>query len=247
MYLKNLLIKLLPFSWWVSIQNFRHRFRLVKFNKFSTQQIFEKIYATGAWGNSNDPNQPFFSGTGSHDSETVTVYLQSVKDFLNGFEQKPHVVDLGCGDFSIGSQLRDACGTYIACDIVPKLIDFNKQKYASLDVDFRVVDLTEDILPSAEIVFIRQVLQHLSNEQILRCLPQLCTNYKYLVLTEHLPFNSDFRHNVNLSSGKEVRLQFTSGIVLTSPPFNIKPIRQKKICEVSEKDGLIVTTMYQFY
>jgi SAM-dependent methyltransferase len=245
MKLKQLMIKMLPFSLRMRIQNFRHAFRLAKFKNLSTQQLFEKIYETGAWGKSNDPLQPYFSGSGSHTDEIVSPYLKAMEGFLGGFDKKPRVVDLGCGDFSIGSKLRHLCDDYIACDIVPKLIDFNHQKFASFNVDFRILDLTKDELPTAEIVFIRQVLQHLSNKQILQALPQLSSKYQYLVLTEHLPSNSDFQPNLELSVGKEVRLQFNSGIVLTSPPFNLKVKMQKKVCEVPENNGLIVTTIYQ--
>jgi 2-polyprenyl-3-methyl-5-hydroxy-6-metoxy-1,4-benzoquinol methylase len=245
MYLKQILLKILPFSCLVRIQNFRHTFQIAKFKKLSTQQLFEKIYETDAWGKSNDPLQPYFSGSGSHTSEIVAPYLKAVEDFLGEFEKKPNVVDLGCGDFSIGSKLRQLCDNYIACDIVPQLIDFNKTQFASLGVDFRVLDLTKEELPTAEIVFIRQVLQHLSNKQIAQALPQLCLKYKYMVLTEHLPKQSDFQHNLDLSVGKEIRLQFNSGIVLTSPPFNMKVKMQKKVCEAPENGGLIVTTIYE--
>jgi hypothetical protein len=66
-----------------------------------------------------------------------------------------------------------------------------------------------------------------------------------MVLTEHLPKQSDFQHNLDLSVGKEIRLQFNSGIVLTSPPFNMKVKMQKKVCEAPENGGLIVTTIYE--
>jgi hypothetical protein len=66
-----------------------------------------------------------------------------------------------------------------------------------------------------------------------------------MVLTEHLTCKSDFQPNLELSSGKEVRLQFNSGIVLTSPPFHMKVKMQKKVCEAPESNGLIVTTIYQ--
>jgi hypothetical protein len=246
MKFKNTIIKLLPNSIFRYIQNFRHTFQLTKFKQLSTQQLFEKIYEKGAWGYSNDPTQPFFSGTGSHKNEIVTPYLKAVEDFVGKFEKKPNVVDLGCGDFSIGSKLRHLCDNYIACDIVPALIDFNKMHFDSLGVDFRVLDLIKEELPSGDIVFIRQVLQHLSNRQILNAIPRLCSTYKYLVLTEHLPSNKDFQPNIDILPGKDIRLQFNSGIVLTSPPFNMQVKMQKRISEATEYGGRILTTIYEF-
>ena len=48
-----------------------------------------------------------------------------------------------------------------------ELIDHNKKKFKQYDVDFRVLDITKNDLPEAEICFLRQVLQHLSNNSIL--------------------------------------------------------------------------------
>ena len=72
---------------------------------------------------------------------------------------------------------------------------------------------TKDELPQAEIVFIRQVLQHLSNREIKNALPQIALKYKYLVLTEHLPESQDFVHNLDKPTGANNRLGINSGIV----------------------------------
>jgi len=244
--IKTAIKKILPNSLLIIIHNIRQQVESSKPKYNSTQQVFENIYETGAWGISTNPLHPFYSGSGSHDIEIVSPYLKAVEDFLFEFEKKPKVVDLGCGDFSIGSRLRHLCHNYIACDIVSPLIEFNKVKFAELGVDFRVLDLTKDELPSADIVFIRQVFQHLSNKQILNALPQIYSKYKYVVFTDHLPGTSDFHHNLDIPPGEHSRLQYNSGVVLTSPPFNIKPTNQKKLCEVQEHGGLIVTTIYQF-
>ena len=244
--IKTAIKKILPNSLLITIHNIRQQIESSKPKYISTQEVFENIYETSAWGRSTNHLQPFYSGSGSHDIEIVLPYLKAVEDFLLAFEKKPNVVDLGCGDFSIGSKLRHLCNDYIACDIVPPLIEFNKEKFAESGVDFRVLDLTKDELPSADIVFIRQVFQHLSNKQIIKALPQLCTKFRYIVFTDHLPDTSDFQHNLDIPPGQHSRLQFKSGVVLTSSPFNIKPKNQKKICEVPEHEGLIVTIIYQF-
>jgi hypothetical protein len=244
--IKTAIKKMLPNSLLIIIHNILQQIESSKPKYISTRKVFENIYETGAWGISRNPLQPFYSGSGSHDIEIVLPYLKAVEDFLRAFERKPNVVDLGCGDFSIGSRVRHLCNEYIACDIVSPLIEFNKEKFAELGVDFRVLDLTKDELPSADIVFIRQVFQHLSNKQILNALPQLCSKYRYVVFTDHLPATRDFQHNLDIPPGPHSRLQFNSGVVLTSAPFNIKPTNQKRICEVPELDGLIVTKIYEF-
>jgi SAM-dependent methyltransferase len=219
-----------------------------KYKNLSTKEIFTKIYAEGAWGKATELEQKFYSGSGSHDGYIVSSYTLALEKRLAQFETKPNVVDLGCGDFFVGAKIRNLCNEYVACDIVEPLINFNKIKYAHLNVKFKVLDITKDELPNGEIVFIRQVLQHLSNEQIIEVLHRISTKYKYIILTEHLPTVDSFMHNIDKPTGADVRLTFNSGVVLTSTPFNLKVKSDTIICEVIENfkgGGLIRTNIYE--
>jgi SAM-dependent methyltransferase len=217
----------------------------VEYRKLSTEKVFTKIYKDGVWGKSKDKKQPFFSGSGSHTSFIVGAYVGAVQEFLCSFEKKQNVVDLGCGDFFVGSKIRHLCSRYIACDIVKPVIKFNKKKYENMDVEFQVLDMTKDELPNGDIVFIRQVLQHLSNDQISLVLPKVFSKYKYLVLTEHLPSSEKFIHNVDKKVGPDIRLDFNSGLVLTSAPFDMKVEEERCLCEVEEIGGLVRTILYR--
>jgi hypothetical protein len=212
----------------------------------SPEQLFRRIYAERLCGSGPDASHPFFSGCGSHDLDVVSPYLEAVRRFLCAFETKPNVVDLGCGDFSIGSRVRPFCASYIACDVVPELIDFNRGRFRCLGVDFRRLDLVVDPLPPADVVFVRQVFQHLSNEQILRAAARIRATYPYLVLTEHLPAEGEFEHNLDKPSGPDIRPAIGSGIVLGSEPFNLRAAHERELCRVPQLGGLIVTTLYQF-
>src|SRR5262245_35208649 len=108
-----------------------------EFNNLSTEQIFTRIYECGAWGRSEDPTLTFYSGSGSHRDEENALYVRAVGEFLGSFPVKPSVVDLGCGDFKVGSQIRNLCGRYVACDVVPSLIAFNKTRFQNMDVEFK--------------------------------------------------------------------------------------------------------------
>jgi hypothetical protein len=215
-----------------------------EFNYLSIEQIFTRIYEQGAWGRSQNPGRPFFSGSGSSRAEETAGYVSAVGDFLRSFPVKPNIVDLGCGDFMVGSQIRKFCGRYIACDIVPGLIDFNKRQFEDLDVEFKLLDLVKDELPAGDVALIRQVLQHLSNDQIARFVAR-ASNYRFLVVTEHLPSRADFRHNADKLTGPSTRMGDESGIVLTSPPFNLRPKSEAEIFRVKSIDtGVLVTTLY---
>lgn len=225
----------------------RRNFRFKDYKNISNKEVFSIIYERGAWGKSPDPSQPYFSGSGSHDPLIVSTYLEAVIKFLESFSDKPAVLDLGCGDFAVGSNIRKFCSTYIACDIVPQLIEFNKIKYATLNVDFRVIDLVNDHLPSADIIIIRQVLQHLSNDDIKKLIPKLNNNYQFVILTEHIPNASLFKHNMDKPIGPDIRIDIQSGVILTSPPFNLKVAKMQKINEIQEGVGIISTILYQMF
>lgn len=208
-----------------------------------TQKVMQQIYDLNFWGGKG---QDFYSGEGSHLPELVSPYLLALKSFLQQFPHPPSLLDLGCGDFNIGSQLVPYTSSYIAADIVPELIEHHRKQHHPSHLKFEVLDLSKDELPKADIICLRQVLQHLSNSEIASFLPQLC-KYKYLVLTEHLP-NQDFTANQDIITGRNIRLKINSGVDLTQPPFNLTPIQEQVLCEVKEGNsfgGVLKTVLYQ--
>ncbi|TGX48668.1 class I SAM-dependent methyltransferase [Sphingomonas gei] len=209
--------------------------------KNSLEQTFSDIYLQGAWGVA--PGEGFYSGTGSHKSDIIMPYLAAVRQFARNIPIKPTAVDLGCGDFNVGKRIFDEFYNYIACDIVSSLIDRNNETYKYNGLEFSHVNIVDDCLPLGDVAILRQVLQHLSNEEILQILPKLY-QYKYLVLTEHIPSGS-FIPNMNKPSGYDVRADFGSGVVLSAPPFSLASKSEKILCEVPEHNGVVRTTAYR--
>jgi hypothetical protein len=246
MDIKKALESVLPDSLVKTVRTRLSRGPFADYKRLSTKDVFAKVYADGIWGRSNDSQQKFFSGTGSHDQAVTSVYVGAVRSFVQSLGFRPAAVDLGCGDFQVGAQLRDLFGTYVACDIVPSLVAFNQARYGDLDVDFRVLDLTADPLPAGDVILLRQVLQHLSNEQIKKVVPKLATRCKYLVLTEHVPEGDDFVANLDMPTGPGIRLGLPSGVVLTEPPFDLQAKQQNVLCEVRESGGVVRTTLFTF-
>jgi hypothetical protein len=55
------------------------------------------------------------------------------------------------------------------------------------------------------------------------------------------------RHNADKLTGPSTRMGDESGIVLTSPPFNLRPKSEAEIFRVESIDtGVLVTTLYGF-
>ena len=158
------------------------------------------------------------SGGGSRDPTVVDPYVDAIRKFVEALPDRVNAVDLGCGDFFVGSQLVPLFRSYRACDVVPALIERNRKKFVDPRLSFEVVDLVADPLPPGEIAFVRQVLQHLSNDQVAQVLPKLDA-YRYVVVTEHIP-SGIFEPNADKAAGPDVRLSGGSGLVLDAPPFD---------------------------
>lgn len=58
-----------------------------------TKAVMEQIYELNLWGGDRGE---FYSGAGSHQNNYVKPYVEIVVKFLNGFERKPSICDLGC-------------------------------------------------------------------------------------------------------------------------------------------------------
>ena len=202
-------------------------------------EIFTTVYRKKLWGGRFSFGA--YSGSGSRNPSVVAPYVEASRKFLLDLRH-PSVVDLGCGDFYVGSQLIDCCAQYVACDVVGFVIAQNRRKYPA--VEFRVLDAVTDDLPSGDVVLIRQVLQHLSNQQVSKILSKL-NQYRYAIITEHIPGFADFVPNLDKIAGADHRVKFGSGLVLTEPPFNLKAKRTQVLCEVSEFGGLIRTILFE--
>ena len=209
-----------------------------RFANKSDAEIFKEIYRKNIWG--GRLTRGAYSGSGSRNRRVVDPYVSALRGFLLKVG-RPSVVDLGCGDFHVGKQFLDYSKSYVACDIVDFVIEENRRRYPG--VDFIVVDATKDKLPSGEVILIRQVFQHLSNEQISKILPKLA-EFKYAVVTEHIPAFREFLPNLDKRTGPDHRVSMGSGIELTSPPFNLKATSLSVLCEVVEFGGIIRTTVY---
>jgi len=91
------------------------------------------------------------------------------------------------------------------------------------------------------------VLQHLSNFEIQQIVNKL-SNYKYIILTEHLP-EGNFEPNKDIISGQGIRLKKQSGVNLLAQPFNLKVKEAKLLLPINlaNSKGVIITWQYKMY
>lgn len=212
--------------------------------KNAIAETFTRIYLDGSWGDGGH-EFPMYSGPGSHDPVIVETYVTAVRTYFTsqGIDS-PSIVDIGCGDFNIGSRFLDVCSRYIACDVAAPVIEQNRQKYNHPALDFRILNACEDQVPSADVIFIRQVLQHLSNRSIIQLLGNIKGKCKYLIVTEHLPTDPAFTSNLDKPDDQRIRLRLNSGVRLTAAPFNLQVLSDTVLCTAPQLGGIIETRAY---
>ncbi|MDW5298899.1 MAG: class I SAM-dependent methyltransferase [Sedimentibacter sp.] len=185
------------------------------------EEIFTNIYERQLWGK-NIYGDKYCSGPGTMDNK-VENYITVLKEFIEENQIKD-IFEIGCGDFTIMSKvLKNFKGNYIGSDIVNNVVEYLSSKYSSKHLNFIHLDaISCKELPKADLCIIRQVLQHLSNAQILKIISKL-KNFKYVIITEHIPLYPECKNGDKEPNGF-IRLQnlLSSGVFLEEPPFSIK-------------------------
>lgn len=216
----------------------------------TAEQVFTAIYEENRWGGKSGE---FCSGSGTTEESVVLPYIKMVVERAasEGFAGLSFV-DLGCGDFRVGKQLRPLCSRYIGVDIVKTLILKNTELYGDSCTRFVAMDMVMGELPNGDVCFVRQVLQHLSNEEIVTILRKL-TKYRWVFITEHHPMDSELVvPNVEKAHGGDVRVWDNSGVFLSEPPFSIPSEDLEVVLEVPgvgladrTDQGVIRTYLYR--
>lgn len=248
--MKSFLKNLIPHPF---IEQYRRIKRLInreQNRRKNIEEVFTDIYRTNIWGGSKGE---FCSGSGSKDELIVSAYISMIseKASTEGFKGLIFV-DLGCGDFHIGRQLLPLCSCYIGVDIVKPLIYRNQELHGSETVRFIHCNIVDEELPEGDVCFIRQVLQHLSNQQIAVILQKI-RKYKWVFITEHYPKNNDaISPNIDKVHGGDIRLEKNSGVYLSEHPFELPKQALSMVLEVpgsgmekGDDQGVIRTFLYK--
>lgn len=151
--------------------------------------VFDNIYTTNSWG--------FGSGHGSLPSVT-RVYRRFIEEFIIN-NSIGSVVDLGCGDWQFSKLIDWSNVRYLGLDIVPSIINTNQQKFGSKNVKFKLLSKPNDEIPKADLLLVKDVLQHLPNRNVHSFIKNTLPNYKYSLITNcSKPRNTT---NTNIKTG----------------------------------------------
>jgi hypothetical protein len=177
------------------------------------KSVFTEIYKKNKWKNKESR-----SGFGSTIEYTKEV-RKHLPLLIKQFNIKS-VLDAPCGDFNWMSKIVDTIdASYIGGDIVEILIETNKKNYPH--INFITLDITEDTLPTVDLMMCRDCLFHFSYKSINLFFDNfLKSDIKYLLTSTHINNPKKFK-NRNITDGK-FRL-----IDLYAAPFNFNKVSYK--------------------
>ena len=143
--------------------------------------------------------------------------MNFLQDFLKHNEIKS-VVDVGCGDWSFSQYIDWKNISYIGYDVVKSVIERNIKKYSDPSCLFVHANALTVDLPSADLLICKDVLQHISNENVLNFLKQI-GKFKYCLITNDTDFDTETSLNSDTEAGGYRTLD------LTKEPFGVKGVK----------------------
>lgn len=216
----------------------------IKYGRMDRRQTFEYIYTNKKWGKCGEKAE-FYSGPGSHEDKYVGPYCNLINKFVSE-NNITEVCDIGCGDFNVASRWINDSVRYKGVDIVQKMIDHHNREYANDHISFQCLDIVEDDLPDAQLCLVRQVLQHLSNAEVMQVIKKI-KKYKYVIITESVTEKQFAKeYNSDKSHGSGIRVYNQSGLYFDEEPFNLKVQTLLKIpCEGERKHEMLVSVLIE--
>jgi len=204
------------------------------------EQVFAEIYESGEWAKAEGVK--YHSGPGSLPHVTKG-YEDFVVATLDADLTIRTLVDIGCGDFQVSNRILKRLArpvSYIGCDIAANVVAYNRHQHEIPGhIEFRVLNVATDAVPPGDIVTIREVFQHLSNDTILAALANLKRTFRKAIITEGLPITPS-QPNLDIRSGYRTRDGLNSGVYLELPPFNLKVLDRY---EFPARDNEILRTL----
>lgn len=174
----------------------------------TVEEAFTIIYRDGWWGQNSWGENSSGEGSTLTNTEAYRACLQQ----LLGDKNIQSVVDLGCGDWEFSQAINWDGIRYLGLDVVKSVIEKNQKKFTQPNISFIQIDGTQSPLPPADLLICKDVLQHLSNEDVWEIVNQF-PKFKYCLITNDVDPDSLSSSNPQIPRGHLRPLD------LTQPPF----------------------------
>ena len=174
------------------------------------EDAFTKIYNNKVWGVDKT------TGFGTSGPGSAFEYSKPYVDFISDFIKKngiKSVIDIGCGDWQFSKHLYNEEHTknvhYYGYDCCEYVIKQNIEHYSSDNRHFKHIsgdDILNDIESQADLVLIKDVIQHWPNDTIIEFLDKLSerkNGYKFVILT-NCKSSSTSRMDIKIGGFKQI-------------------------------------------
>ncbi len=143
---------------------------------------FTNIYKKNIWGS---------SGSGSKFTPDNKWFLNELRNHIDTHKLQ-NICDLGCGDWEIMKNFifKDN-ENYTGMDCVDFLINDLNNKYSNNNIKFVHQDFSINLPMGYDIVILKDVIQHWSNEDIKKIFPIILQNNKYVYCINGYKFTRD--------------------------------------------------------
>ena len=209
---------------------YRQLYNIVHGQDVPHAQIFDFIYGADLWEGG--------SGAGSFPQATET-YRSYLKEFMARHDVRS-VVDVGCGDWQ-SSQLIDWTGIdYLGIDVSSVVLN-NTKRFARNGIRFIVGDARTIDLPEADLLIIKDVLQHWSNADIMAIIPKF-GRFRYCLIANGATEQVRHLTNADTPAGGY------RPVDLSKPPFAVPGtfVLDYNVPYVTRADGSVCSAMRVF-
>lgn len=202
---------------------------LFNMSTFYNRFIFTRIYSNDLFNKKAKQSDGLsISGPGSGIYQTQEI-IKKLPLILKKYMIKS-VLDIPCGDFYWMEKVNLNDVNYIGSDIVKSLIVNNQRKYSRDNINFKVLDIMNDDLPTVDLILCRDLFVHMTNKQINKGIQNILkSNSKYLLTTSFVSLNQNSDIN-SVGNWRPINLEIE--------PFNLlNPIEyiDEKCTEVNNK------------
>lgn len=183
-----------------------------------SEETFTYIYDNEMWGVNEDGSPS--SGWGSW-VEYARPYMEFLVEFMNA-NQVHSVVDVGCGDWAFSRYIHWGGINYIGIDVVKSVIERNQELFTAPNIKFVHGDILNMDLPPGDLLVCKEVLQHLTNQDISHFLTKI-KKYKHCLITNDISLgkgNGVGKRNKDIPHRGPNR-----PLDLSKPPFNVKGVK----------------------
>jgi SAM-dependent methyltransferase len=175
-------------------------------NVADAEDIYHQIYVSDHWQGGSGPGST---------ADASAEYRRILQRLLASTEIR-RVVDVGCGDWQVGSLLDWSGIDYTGIDVVSSVVEADQTRFGAANVRFQVADARSADLPPAELLLIKDVLQHWPSADVQRFLSNTLPRYRYALITNDIAsrhFTGELNQDIEMGSWRTLDLQ--------APPFGL--------------------------